>query len=55
MPEVDPRTPYSTPDDDAPPLPDDPRVPTLADGDPMVSKELGGAAPSIGSSGSTSR
>lgn len=50
MPQADPRTAYSTPDDDAPPLPDDPRVPTLADGDSIVSKELGGAAPSIGSS-----
>lgn len=53
MAEVDPRTAYSTPDDNAPPLPDDPRVPTLADGDPIVSKELGGAAPSIGSGAPT--
>jgi hypothetical protein len=49
MPEVDRRTAYSTPDDDLPPLPDDPRVPTLSDADPVVSKELGGAAPAIGS------
>ena len=38
MPEADPRRAYSTPDDDAPPLPDDPRVPTLADGDPIVDR-----------------
>ncbi len=49
MPKMDARTAYSVPDDVAPPLPDDPRVPRLADADPTVSKELGGAAPSIGS------
>ena len=55
MPETDTRTAYSTPDDDLPPLPDDPRVPTLADGDPVVSKELGNATPSIGSNGPPQR
>ena len=49
MPRMDARTAYSVPDDVAPPLPDDPRVPRLTDADPSVSKELGGAAPSIGS------
>jgi hypothetical protein len=32
----------------APPLPDDPRVPTPEDADPSRSRELGGAAPAVG-------
>lgn len=38
----------SVPDEGAPPLPDDPRVPTVDDADPSTSKELGGAAPAVG-------
>jgi hypothetical protein len=36
------------PQETAPPLPDDPRVPRLEDADPTRSKELGGAAPAVG-------
>ena len=36
------------PQQTAPPLPDDPRVPRPEDADPTRSKELGGAAPAIG-------
>jgi hypothetical protein len=41
----------STPDgpqQSAPPLPDDPRVPRREDADPTRSTELGGAAPAVG-------
>ncbi len=36
------------PQETAPPLPDDPRVPRLEDAEPTRSKELGGAAPAVG-------
>jgi hypothetical protein len=36
------------PQQSAPPLPDDPRVPRLEDADPTRSTELGGAAPAVG-------
>lgn len=36
------------PQQTAPPLPDDPRVPRPEDAEPTRSKELGGAAPAIG-------
>jgi hypothetical protein len=36
------------PQETAPPLPDDPRVPRPEDADPTQGKELGGAAPAVG-------
>jgi hypothetical protein len=38
----------TVPDETAPPLPDDPRVPRREDAEPTRSKELGGAAPAVG-------
>jgi hypothetical protein len=38
----------TVPDEAAPPLPDDPRVPRREDAEPTRSKELGGAAPAVG-------
>ena len=43
------------PQETAPPLPDDPRVPRIEDADPSTSKELGGAAPAVGPEGSQRR
>ncbi len=40
------------PEETAPPLPDDPRVPRPEDADSSTSKELGGAAPAVGPEGS---
>jgi hypothetical protein len=36
------------PQETAPPLPEDPRVPRLEDAKPTQSSELGGAAPAVG-------
>ena len=36
------------PQETAPPLPDDPRVPRIEDAESTESKELGGAAPAVG-------
>lgn len=36
------------PQETAPPLPDDPRVPRPEDAEPTRSEELGGAAPAVG-------
>ncbi len=36
------------PQETAPPLPDDPRVPRLEDAELTRSKELGGASPAVG-------